>query len=39
MTGNWLLSQAHTTVLHCLFGVAALAYVLMLRDIAKEVHD
>lgn len=38
MTGYWLLTQSHTTVLQCLIGVAALAYVLMLRDIAQEVR-
>ncbi len=38
MTTYWLLSQAHTTVVYCLIGLAALAYVVMLRDIAQEVR-
>jgi hypothetical protein len=39
MTGYWLLSQAHTTVQHCLTGLACLAYAVMFRDIAQEVRD
>lgn len=38
MTGYWLLSQAHTTVLYGLIGIAAVAYAVMLRDIAQEVR-
>jgi hypothetical protein len=38
MTGYWLLTQAHTMVLHCLLGVAAVAYAVMIRDIAREVR-
>lgn len=38
MSGYWLLTQAHTTVRCCRMRLAAHAYAVMLRHIARELR-